>query len=419
MTEPVSLLRDGRYLRIWLIGWVTGIVRWLELLAFGIYAFEVTGSPVLVALVALIRFLPLALFSLAFGAAADQISPRKILFWSLAGVGLVTFAMAVIEAADALTYGLVLMASLVSGVFWASDMPLRRVMIGQIAGPDRLARAMAWDYATSNGTRMLGPLLGGVVYETIGMSGIFTLGAVLYAIALILAAGIAPIGVRRRARTSVWATMVGAGRTFRRAMRDNEARCLMAVTVAFNMWGFPFVSMIPVIGQDVLGLSASWIGYVSSIEGATGLVGVIVIGLMARSQGSRWLYIGGLALHLTAVGTIGLAPGLTNFALALAVAGLATAAFASMQATLIYVIAPPGQRGRYLGLISICIGSGLIGFANVGWMAELFGAPTALCIIAVEGLAATALIGWFWHGLHVELGWAKPRDAGSAAHIKS
>ena len=65
---PVPLLRDGRYVRVWLIGWFTGVVRWLELLAYGVYAYEITGSPVLVALVALIRFLPLALLGVFIGA---------------------------------------------------------------------------------------------------------------------------------------------------------------------------------------------------------------------------------------------------------------------------------------------------------------------------------------------------------------
>ena len=125
------------------------------------------------------------------------------------------------------------------------------------------------------------------------------------------------------------------------------------------------------IGKDSLGLDPSWIGYISATEGAVGLVAALVLGFIARPSFFRRLYLGGLLAHLLCVGFIGLMPGVVNLAAALGAAGLATAAFASMQATLIYRIAPPGMRGRYLGLISICIGAGLIGFANVGLMAEL------------------------------------------------
>ncbi|MEM7060458.1 MAG: MFS transporter [Pseudomonadota bacterium] len=411
---PVPIHRDGRYVRIWFVGWCTGVIRWLELLAYGIYAFDVTGSPILVALVALIRFVPMALISLLFGAAADQISPRKILTCSLIGIGTVMALMTAISASDNLSYGWVLFVSMASGVFWASDMPTRRKMIGEIAGPDRLARAMSWDYATSNGTRMLGPLIGGVIYQNVGMVGIFGLGTVLYLVSIFLAAGIRPTGGRRGGQFDPTMTLVGSFRTLRRALKNNEAVMVMAVTLAFNVWGFPFVSMIPVIGKESLGLDPSWIGYITSVEGLIGLVAVLVLGVIARPWFFRRLYLGGLLLHLCCVGFIGFAPDVTSFALALAVAGFATAAFASMQSTLMYRIAPPGMKGRYLGLISICIGAGLIGFANVGLMAELFGAEAALRIIAAEGLIASLFIILFWRGLHVECRPSRSSDPGPA-----
>ena len=240
MTNRTPLLRDGRYVRIWMIGWLTGVVRWLELLAYGIFAFDLTGSPVLVAVIALVRFVPLAALSLFIGAAADQLRPRRLLAWSIAGVGAVMAVMVWIEAAGALTYWHLLLATFASGIFWASDMPLRRKMIGEIAGPERLARAMSFDYATSNGTRMIGPLIGGVLYQVIGMGGVFVVAVVLYAVSLVLALGIGPTGGKRGGRFRPGQVIVGSWRTFRRALRDNDAFSIMAVTVIFNIWGFNF-----------------------------------------------------------------------------------------------------------------------------------------------------------------------------------
>ena len=70
-----------------------------------------------------------------------------------------------------------------------------------------------------------------------------------------------------------------------------------------------------------------------------------------------------------------------------------------MQSTLAYLASPPEMRGRLLGLITICIGSGLIGFANIGLMAESFGASTALSIVAIEGALPMMLIGLIWREL--------------------
>jgi len=398
--------------RNWFVGLFTGIVRWLELLAYGIYAFDLTGSPLMVAVLALARFVPLALLSLPFGAAADQISPRKLLVAALAGVALVNGAMLAVQLSGAMSYSMLIVATLASGTFWAADMPLRRKMIGEIAGPDRLARAMSYDYATSNGTRMLGPLMGGVLYQTIGMTGVFAVGLVLYIAAFAIALGIAPTGGPRTGRFRPRYAIVGAVRAAGRAVRDNDVLSILAVTVIFNIWGFPMISMIPVIGDEVLGLSPSLIGYVASVEGLASLFGVLLVAVIARPAWYRRIYVGGLVFHLIAVAFIGLAPGLWALCAGLAVAGVATAGFAVMQATLVYMVAPRGMRGRYLGLMSICIGAGLIGFANVGWMAELFGAQRALQIIAVEGAVALVILLVNWRALHVEAGFSRPATPG-------
>jgi MFS family permease len=79
--------------------------------------------------------------------------------------------------------------------------------------------------------------------------------------------------------------------------------------------------------------------------------------------------------------------------------GLAGACFTTMQSTLIYSVAPPEMRGRLFGLLVICIGTGLIGFLNVGLMGEWFGGSAAIRIVAAEGLIPLLLVGIGWRQL--------------------
>ena len=61
--RPVrTLLSDQNFLCIWLVGGVTGVIRWFQLLAFGVYSFEITGSPLLVSAIPILWMLPLILF---------------------------------------------------------------------------------------------------------------------------------------------------------------------------------------------------------------------------------------------------------------------------------------------------------------------------------------------------------------------
>jgi MFS family permease len=84
--------------------------------------------------------------------------------------------------------------------------------------------------------------------------------------------------------------------------------------------------------------------------------------------------------------------------------GLAGACFTTMQSTLIYSVAPPGMRGRLFGLMAICIGTGLIGFFNVGLMGEWFGGSAAIRIVAAEGLIPLLLVGIGWRQLRRRAG---------------
>ncbi len=57
--------------------------------------------------------------------------------------------------------------------------------------------------------------------------------------------------------------------------------------------------------------------------------------------------------------------------------------------------APPEMRSRILGVLTVCIGTGPIGFVWVGWLAERIGAHNETAVTGVLGLLAMAAT-WRW-----------------------
>jgi hypothetical protein len=88
------------------------------------------------------------------------------------------------------------------------------------------------------------------------------------------------------------------------------------------------------------------------------------------------------------------APNATLAWTALLISGLGIACFTSMQATLVLIGAPEFARSRLMGLLSISIGSGPLGFLLLGWTADRVGASTALQLMVVEGLIAWSIVAW-------------------------
>ena len=121
-----------------------------------------------------------------------------------------------------------------------------------------------------------------------------------------------------------------------------------------------------------------------------------LIALLVPPRWYRKLYLYGTAVCLLAILLFSQTTWAPLAGLVLVLAGTGTAAFSTMQATLVFQAAPIQARGRIMGVLSVCIGTGPIGFLHVGWLASELGAPVALSIIALEGLLALAIVYWHW-----------------------
>jgi len=401
-TQPstLTLLADPEFRALGGVTILISLARWLEFLAVGIFALDATGSAFLVALLALLRFFPLALFGVFLGALGDMADSRRLIAYAIAAMALVSLGLAGLFFAGVAQYWHVAAVTFIAGSFWAADMSIRRKLVGDIAGPENLGAAMAFDNAVNNGTRLLGPVIGGALYEWTGGTGVFVATGMLYLAAFGFSMMLKRVPVDQPLESWFMRPILNAWQALRYAIGNREVLSILAVTIAFNIWGFPMFSMVPVIGKAELGLSATTIGVISAFQGGTGFLGALIIARLAKPAYYRIIYFYAVCGVVASVLVMGLFPGFVMLAAGVAAAGFGGAGLGSMQGTLIYRAAPADMRGRLLGLVTISIGTGLIGFANIGAMAERFGASNALWIVGLEGVVAMALIGLTWRGLH-------------------
>ena len=103
-----------------------------------------------------------------------------------------------------------------------------------------------------------------------------------------------------------------------------------------------------------------------------------------------------MALYQAGIIAFALAPGVVPASVALLMTGLAGGAFATLQATLVYLAAPIEMRSRIMGVLSVCIGTGPIGFLWLGWLADRIGAPEATAVTGALGLALLLALRPLW-----------------------
>ena len=390
-----SLLTDPGFLRIWIVGALVGTIRWLEVLAVGVYTYQATGSPFIVATMLFVRMVPTMLLGAFAGVIADRVNRRHLMMVGLVLMCLVSLSLAALAINDRLVIWHIALGAVLSGIFWSGEFPVRRTMLGEIAGLGRLSAAMGLDSATNNFTRMLGPLLGGALLTTLGLGGAYALGVLLYAVAFI-----SMLSLSFQENPSTESASVGVLTSISEGFAYIRTNRLIAgtlvITVFVNLFGFSYVSMLPVIGEQQLGLGAVAIGVLMSVEGCGALLGSLCVAAWVRSRYFTAIYMSGSALYLMMILAFSLSPWYSAAVVFLFAGGLGIAFFGSMQSTLIFFTALPRMRTRVMGVLVACIGAGPIGVLHVGLLAEWLGASRAVTIIAVEGLIAIAVAACIW-----------------------
>jgi MFS family permease len=397
VTVRGRLLAKPDFWRLWLVGLIVFGVRWLETLAVAVFAFERTGSAFIVALLTMLRMLPMALFGAVVGAVAERLERRRALVLVVVVMGLNSLTLGLLAATGALRIWHLAIASLVSGIGWTSDNPVRRTMIGEVVGAENMSAAMSVDVGANNASQIVGPALGGTLLAAFGIAGVFTVSVLCYLVALAAA-------LRVHHRNSILAptsegvvTRMAAGLML--ARRDPRLRATLVVTVIFNVFGSPFVSMVPVIGAGSLRLGAAGVGLLASMSGIGSFLGALAIALLVRPPFFTRLFLGAVVLYLLLIPFFGLSPLPVLAGGVLLMTGLANSGFSIMQATLVFLAAPPELRSCLFGVLSVCIGVGMLGFLHIGGLAAAIGAPWATVATGIEGLLALWLTRRWWHPL--------------------
>jgi MFS family permease len=280
----------------------------------------------------------------------------------------------------------VFLAVALQGVVKSLEDPARRTAILDLVGAERLVNAMSLDVVTNTMGKMLGPLVGGVLIESVGFTRAYSCVLVLHVVTLGLTTRLRIPPVQgERTVTPLWRSLAVA---VRYARQSPMLVGLLYVTLVMNALAFPARQFIPAIGSDILGVGASLVGLLAAAESVGQLASAGIIACTQRLQYHGRLFMGGSILVLLMGMLFVWSPWYTLAFALLALGGCGQAGFSTMQSTIAMLTTPPAMRGRMMGLLSVCIGASTpLGTLEMGIVATTFTIPYAIAINAVAGLA--------------------------------
>jgi MFS family permease len=357
----------------------------MEHLVLSWLIWQMTHSPLPLALVLVFNNLPRPLCSPFTGLLADRFSRRRILLVAQllnTGTALAVLGLLMLER---LQPWQVFVAVALQGVVKSLEDPSRRTAIMDLVGAGRLVSALSLDVLTHTAGKLLGPLLGGVLLETIGFPKTY---------GCILAVHVVTLGLMTRLRIPpargvrpgepVWRSLTVA---VRYALRSPMLLGLLYVTMVMNALAFPARQFIPAIGSEHLGVGASLVGLLAAAESLGQLLGAGVIAWTPRLQYHGRVFVGGSVIVLLMVMLFVWAPWYALAFALLALGGCGQAGFSTMQSTITMLATPPAMRGRMMGLLSVCIGASTpLGTLEIGVLATTFTVQHAIAVNALLGL---------------------------------
>lgn len=392
--NPFRTLQLHRNFRLFWTGQTVSLIgTWMQTVGQGWLALELTNSAFLVGVVSAAGSFPVLLLSLYGGVVADRHSKLRIV--------VVCQTLLLIEAAalwwftwtGRISVGSLLVLTTLNGVISAFEIPARQAMIVELVSREDLVEAIALNSGGFNLARIVGPSIAAIVLARWGVAACFGINAVSYLAVL------ASLSRVKLPRWSPIENLVSPFEQLREGFRYIRASRavygLMGMVAVYSIFGFQYLSMMPVIARDVLRTGAGGYGLLLTFVGIGALTGALSLaGLGGRIRRGR-LYTSSAFAYAGLTMLFALTRSVHLAAIVLLFLGLAMLVNGALGNGMIQSLVPDELRGRVIATyIFVYVGLPPVGAFLAGVLARVIGVEWA---IFSGGLAMLIYVMWaYW-----------------------
>jgi MFS family permease len=333
-------------------------------------AHDLTDSKLGLGLLGTLSALPMALLSPLGGGLADRSDRRRVILAGQLAVGLAELAVLALLLFGALRFSHLLAFSCVMGGVFPFVMPARQAIVANLVGRDRLPHAMALTIAGINTARVVGPLLGGVLADSLGRSWAYAIGTSLYFVAFACT-------FRIRASRPVVPVTSTMTESVVEGARYLAGQPLVLTLIAFGLvpllLAMPVQSFFVAFAEEIWQRGEVGLSILSAALGVGGILGSGLVVWLRNAHGGARRQMFAMAVFAAALAGFALAPGFWLGAALLLLAMAAASVFQTLNNTAIHMLIPDRMRGRVSSFLLMSMSLPMLGGAPLGIAADHFG----------------------------------------------
>jgi len=384
--------RDFRLLWLGQVGHAASL--WMEQIVRPLLILALTDSALMVGLVVAARMVPMLLFGLLAGVAADRLDRKKILLTTQS----VTLSMHVLMAAliftDVIQPWHVFATTFISGTSMAFNQPSRQSLIPQMVPKEQVLNAVALNTTAINLMRVLGPAMAGLLLFT-GFGAVYALNAAMIGgvmVCTVLMQVKRP--VREKEDQPGW--LDDLKESFAFVARTPAVFSVMGPAFILFIFGLPYQSVfVPLFAKRVLDIGDSGAAALVMVTGVGAIIGSLVIASQASIRRRGRLLIVFLAVFSLGLIVFSRSTFLPASVVFLMITASMSTSYLALTNTLLLELSPDDMHGRVMSLLSLDRGLVPLGATIAGALAAGIGPEDGLLVMGAVCLALTILTAIF------------------------
>ena len=374
---------------LFLAGILTSTARWFEVLVFSLITWNYTNDASMAAFLITCRLLFVGLAGFLFSAIGVMVSGQVVMISITGFISLFCFIFSFTIGTNLSLdfYGLIVISCL-SGILWSVDFSFRRRMLGDALTKKLMPTGISVDVLSTHATRVTGPLLGGIALTYLNSQYMILLLALFYMSSTYFLLSQKDKQMEKSRETRLGSNLKNV---LNESVRERNILTVLLLTPIFNIFGLPFVALIGILLVENFKIGSLGVGILTSVEGIGALVGGSLIAAYPPANKTLFFKLMlGVLLGMTVLSAF--SKSLVIFIIALVIFGSSTAAYSAMQSTIIYLHSSEKLKSSVFSLLTLAIGTGAIGSANVQFMSSKTSTSNLTIIMGMEGLLILTLI---------------------------
>lgn len=358
----------------------------MQLLASGYLVFDITGSPILLAVVNGGYAVPMLCLGLFGGAISDRLERKRIIQISQISSGLAALFVGVSITTGTVTWVHLFGVSIYQGGMLTFLMPARQSIIPQLVGKDRLTNALAINAMGMSITTLAAPAAAGILYAVMGPDVLYYVICAI-AISSILPTALLPklTAVDGKDEATIWRD-IGAGLSYIR--QSPLVLVLLLLALAMAALSMPFRLLLPIFVVDIYHRGPEAMGLLVSIYGAGSLVGALLIAALGNIWKRGPLLIAGSILTGVVLLLVAVLPHFFAALGFMVLLGLGHAAHRTLSDAVTMEVTEAQYRGRVMGIVFMNFAFVPLAVLPAGVAVEFVGGQVTIGAMAVLLLAA-------------------------------